>query len=92
VALRALKSPPAKKKPQDQKQDKKDQPKPQDQGQKPKSDEGQPPPPKTRPQDQLSKEDAERLLRAVAEKEKAVQKQLGQKPPQPPKAETEEDW
>ena len=29
---------------------------------------------------------------SFAEKEKAVQKQLGQKPPRPPKSETEEDW
>lgn len=94
VALRKLKNPPPPKK---QKQDDKKQPppppKPEDQkGGGGGGDQGQQPPPptKTRPQDQLTKEDAERIMRAVNEREKASPKKLernrGQKPP------TEEDW
>jgi Ca-activated chloride channel family protein len=91
VALRHLKDPPKKddKKKDDQykKDQKKEQPKPQDQkggGQQP------PPQPKTRPQDQISKEDAERILRAVADREKASPKQLEKAPLKRPAV--EEDW
>ena len=97
VALRFLKNPPPKSKPnpQDQKnqqnkqQDKSGQKK-QNEGQNP--DHGQPPPPKTRPQDQLSKEDAERILRAVGEKEKALNKQLQMRKNAPKDQNVEEDW
>ncbi len=52
---------------------------------------------KPRPQDSLTREDADRVMRAVAEKEKAERKQAppaaayGRKPP-PPKSPSEEDW
>jgi Ca-activated chloride channel family protein len=98
VALRMLKHPPPPKKGgnkpnQDKsKDDKKDQ--------KDKSGGGggkdsQPPPPAPRPQDQMSKDDAQRIMRSVAEKEKAANsnqmKQMQQANPQkrPP---SEEDW
>ncbi len=95
VALRRLKNPPPKKKP-DQKNQKKDQqqpppPKPQDQKQN-KSGGGQnPPQPKTRPQDQqMSKEDADRIMRAVQEREKASPHNLQKAPLRKP--DVEEDW
>ena len=52
---------------------------------------------KPRPQDSLTREDADRVMRAVAEREKAERKQAppaaayGRKPP-PPKPPSEEDW
>jgi Ca-activated chloride channel family protein len=52
---------------------------------------------KPRPQDSLTREDADRVMRAVAEREKAERKQAppaasyGRKPP-PPKAPGEDDW
>ena len=52
---------------------------------------------KPRPQDSLTREDAERVMRAVAEREKAERKQAppaaayGRKPPSP-KPPSEEDW
>ncbi|MDE2510905.1 MAG: VWA domain-containing protein [Elusimicrobia bacterium] len=52
--------------------------------------------PKTRPQDSLTRDDAERVMRAVSEREKAERKQAapasayGRKPPT--RAPTEEDW
>jgi Ca-activated chloride channel family protein len=52
---------------------------------------------KPRPQDSLTREDADRVMRAVAEREKAERKQappaaaFGRKPP-PPKPPSEEDW
>lgn len=98
VALKKLKNPPPppKKKP-DQK---KDEPKkPEDKKDKPQGGgggEGEQPksPPKTRPQDALTKEEAERILRAVGEREKQAQRQAREgmsrraqgKPP------TGEDW
>ncbi|MDD5304208.1 MAG: VWA domain-containing protein [Elusimicrobia bacterium] len=98
VALKKLKNPPppTKKKP-DQK---KDEPKkPEDKKDKPQGGgggEGEQPksPPKTRPQDALTKEEAERILRAVSEREKQAQRQAQEgmsrraqgKPP------TGEDW
>lgn len=88
--------PPRDKKKDDKKDDKKDQPP------DPKKDQnkggggeksGQT---KTRPQDALSKDDAERLMRAVADREKAERKQAApssaygrKRTPKPP---TEEDW
>lgn len=98
VALRRLKNPPP-----PQKQPKKDDQKKKDE-KKDKNDQdkdkggggGQPPPqqqqqPKSRPQDQISKEDAERILRAVKERERAQPKQL-QKNAGERKPQTEEDW
>lgn len=93
VALRFLKNP--QQQPQQKPkggQDKKQPPQPQ----KPENGgEGRQKPgePKTRPRDQLSKEDAERVLRAVGENEKSragKQVQLGKEPPK--KSDVEEDW
>jgi Ca-activated chloride channel family protein len=94
VALRRLKDPP----PPRQGQDKK---KPDDPRQKPPPQQDKPqgggsggapptPQPKTRPQDQLSKEDAERIQRAVAEREQAGQRALQRGQSRRPEA--EEDW
>jgi Ca-activated chloride channel family protein len=99
VALHYLKNPPPKK--NNKKNQQKDKPKEDQKNQggqdnKPQDDkQGQPPPsqPKTRPQDQMSREDAERVMRAVAEKEKSTgspQKQFQKAPSKPP--EVEEDW
>lgn len=100
VALHYLKNPPPKSKnqnknQQDQKQQPQQQPKPNSGGQQNQpqnSDQGKPPEARTRPQDQLSKEDAERILRAVSDKEKSLAKQmqLQKKPPQ--HEDVEEDW
>jgi Ca-activated chloride channel family protein len=92
VALRLLKDPPPSKKQcdkpsKDDKDDKKD----------PKGKGGggggkdSAPPPAPRPQDGMSKEDAARIMRSVAEKEKAAGQALQQASPQkrPP---SEEDW
>lgn len=77
VALNRLKNPPPpqkknddKNKPQDKPEDKKDPPKSGGGG-------GEPPksPPKSRPQDSLTKDEAERILRAVSEREKQAQRQ-----------------
>ena len=98
VALKRIKNPPPPRKP---KQDpKKDEPKkPEDKKDKPQGGgggEGEQPksPPKTRPQDALTKDEAERILRAVNDREKQAQKQAREgkgrsaqgKPP------TGEDW
>jgi len=79
VTVKKLKSPPP---PQSKKQDqKKNEPqKPDDKKDKPKGGgggEGESPkaPPKARPQDALTKEEAERILRAVSEREKQSQRQ-----------------
>lgn len=73
VALKRLRQPPPKGGSQNPK---KDPPKDQDGGG------GEPPPPsaKPRPQDSLTKEEAEQVMRAVAEREKAAQKRAGQPP------------
>ncbi|MDP3543060.1 MAG: VWA domain-containing protein [Elusimicrobiota bacterium] len=97
VTMQRLKNPPPPKKgPQDPKKD--DPPKPEDAKDKPQgggAEKEQPKsPPKTRPEDQLTKEEAERILRAVAEREKQSQRQAREgearraqgKPP------TGEDW
>jgi len=97
VAMNRLKNPPP---PSPKKNDpkKKDDPKkPEDNKDKPQGGggEGEQPkaPPKTRPQDSLTKEEAERILRAVNEREKQAQRQTqeGARRPQgkPPSA---EDW
>ncbi|MBI4347913.1 MAG: VWA domain-containing protein [Elusimicrobia bacterium] len=83
LALRAKKQPPPKQDQKDQKQDKKD-----DKGQQP-----PPPQPKPRPKaGEMSQEDAERILQAIQEKEKATmrQQQAQQKAVKPPPQ--EEDW
>jgi tetratricopeptide (TPR) repeat protein len=55
-----------------------------------------PPPPQPRPQDSMTREDAERVMRAVSEREKAAQRQapppagLGQR--RPPASPAGEDW
>jgi hypothetical protein len=96
VALRMLKHPPPpkqqRKKPNnkpnpDKKDDQKNQ---QDKGGGGKND-SQPPPSAPRPQDQMSKDDAQRIMRSVAEKEKASQSRMQRISPQkrPP---PEEDW
>ena len=51
----------------------------------------QPPPPAPRPQDGMSKEDAARIMRAVAEKEKAARQSVMQ-PSANKKPPSEEDW
>jgi Ca-activated chloride channel family protein len=81
VAIKNLKNPPPKEKKQDQQ--KKDEPKkPEDKKDKPQDGGGDgekpKPQPKTRPQDTLTKEEAERILRAVSEREKQAQKQAGE--------------
>ena len=50
-----------------------------------------PPPPAPRPKDQMSKDDAHRIMRSVSEKEKSAQNKMQQISPQkrPP---AEEDW
>ncbi|MFA6317883.1 MAG: tetratricopeptide repeat protein [Elusimicrobiota bacterium] len=93
LALRSQKSPPKQcpnPKDQDKKDDKKgggdkDQPKPQD---------NKPQDPATRPQDQMQKEDAERIMSAAAEKEKAAQQQMqmSQQAGQKDRPEVREDW
>lgn len=89
VALRLLRQPPP-----PRKQCRKPDPdrKPQDDRPQPKS--GQPPPPAPRPQDQVSREEAERIMRSVAEKEKtgaakAVPRPASSRPPRPRGG---EDW
>ncbi len=97
VTMQRLKNPPPPKK--NRQDPKKDEPKkPEDRKDKPQGGGGEnaPPksPPKTRPEDQLTKEEAERILRAVAEREKQSQRQAREglarrargKPP------TGEDW
>lgn len=78
VTLQKLKNPPP---PKSQKDKKKDEPqKPEDKKEKPQGggggeDDRPKSPPKTRPQDQLTKEEADRILRAVGEREKQAQRQ-----------------
>ena len=92
VALRMLKNPPPPQKKCDKpnpknKDDKKDQ---KDKSGGGKND-SKPPPPAPRPQDQMSKDDAQRIMRSVAEKEKSAKSRMQQISPQkrPP---AEEDW
>ena len=92
LALHRRKNPPPK---QDKNDDKKNPQQKQDDkdiggqgGDQPK------PPPRTRPQDSLSREDAERVLRAVADREKTPSSKtspdaLRGRHPKPP---TREDW
>jgi Ca-activated chloride channel family protein len=93
VALRMLKHPPPPKKKdnkpnQDKKKDEKKDQKDKSGGN---NNESKPPPPAPRPQDQMSKDDAQRIMRSVAEKEKSTKNQLQQASRQkrPP---PEEDW
>jgi|CXWL01.1.fsa_nt_gi Ca-activated chloride channel family protein len=100
VALDRQKNPP---KQQQKKQDqKKDDPnKPQDKKDKPSGGEGgkndqEKNPPRSRPQDSLTKEEAERVLRAVNEREKQTQRQAQEERKQraaaKPRSPTGEDW
>ncbi len=89
VALRALKNPPPKKKNQQQKQNKNnsqrpDNPKPQGGGQNNAQQPNQP-----QPQNQMSKEDAKRLMQAVAAREKPMSPKIKSKARQ---GSTDEDW
>jgi tetratricopeptide (TPR) repeat protein len=91
IALHHRKEPPPK---QDKKDDKKNpQTKPDDKGKGGQGGEQPKQPPRTRPQDSLSREDAERVLRAVADREKSPSKKSPEavrgRPPKPP---TREDW
>jgi Ca-activated chloride channel family protein len=98
LAVLREKNPPPKKPKDDKDKDKKkpDQPPPKPDQDKNQGGQNQPPQPKPRPQDQMSREDAERVMRAVSEREKAAQKSApptaayGNRPP--PKSPTEEDW
>ncbi len=87
VALRMLKTPPQpSQRPQEKQKEKPQERKGQGgSGERP----SQPPQPKPRPQDQLSREDAERILRAVAEKERLSPRQVRKESRKP---ENEEDW
>lgn len=93
LALHRRKNPP----PQQKKNDKSSgpqNPKPQDKNDGGGGGQQQPkPPPRTRPKDALSKEDAERVLRAVADREKTPSSKSSQavrgRRPKPP---TQEDW
>jgi Ca-activated chloride channel family protein len=97
VAMKRQKSPPPPKKDKEKKNDpdKKDPP-PDPKKDQDKNGGGGGNQPKTRPQDALTKDDAERVMRAVAEREKAARKQAapasayGHKAP--PHSPTEEDW
>jgi Ca-activated chloride channel family protein len=99
LAVLHEKSPPPKKKPKNDQNKKQDEPHKPDQDKNQGGGDSNRPqqPPRTRPQDQMSREDAERVMRAVAEREKATQKQqaqpsarYGNRPP--PRAPSEEDW
>jgi Ca-activated chloride channel family protein len=101
IALNRKKNPPPPQKKKDKNDQKKDEDKknpqnqPKDQNQD--QDKNQGNQTKPRPQDSLTREDADRVMRTVAEREKAERKQAppaaayGRKPP-PPKSPTEEDW
>ncbi|MBI4375605.1 MAG: VWA domain-containing protein [Elusimicrobia bacterium] len=92
LALRRLKNPQQPKHGPGRQEKQEPEPKKKDKGDT-KEQGGEPPrnQPRTRPQDQISKEDAERVMRAVSEKEKASRRQELQK--QAPRApEAEEDW
>ncbi|MEK7383798.1 MAG: VWA domain-containing protein [Elusimicrobiota bacterium] len=92
LALHHKKNPPPK---QDKKNNKKKpQPEPNEKDKGDKDGDPQKPPPRTRPQDSMSREDAERVLRAVADREKSLS---SKKAPEavrgrPPKPNTQEDW
>ncbi|MFA6004248.1 MAG: VWA domain-containing protein [Elusimicrobiota bacterium] len=90
VALRMLQDPPPPKKQCDKPKPKPDDKDKNNDPQKP----GQPPPPASRPQDRMSKDDAERIMRSVAEKEKTDKKQPHNLVPRPQQKSrpNEEDW
>ena len=92
VALNRLKNPPPpqKKNQNNPKNQPQDQKKNQQNNQQNQAKQN-PSAPKTRPQDQLPKEDAERIMRAVAEKEKAAQRQIQNRAPRK-NPQVEEDW
>ncbi len=78
VALRLLKNPPPKKS---------DNPKKKPEDQKPPGGGD-----KNRPQDRMDKDDAQRIMRAVGEKEKAARKRIQQMSPKQKQTPPEEDW
>ena len=93
LALHYRKDPPPK---QDKKKEDKGEPKakPDDKDKGGKSGGQEKPPTRTRPQDSLSRADAERVLRAVADREKSPEAKRSPeavrgRPPKPP---TQEDW
>ena len=92
VALRLLKNPPPPKKQCDKPNNKDDQKDQKDNsGGGGDKNEPKPPPPAPRPRDQMSKDDAQRVMRSVAEKERAAKNPMQRISPQkrPP---PEEDW
>jgi Ca-activated chloride channel family protein len=100
LSLRSKKNPPPKNKKNDpdQKKPPPDQPKDKNQEKNDPSKGGGSGKTKPRPQDSLTREDADRVMREVAEREKAERKKaapaaggLGRKPP-PPRPPAEEDW
>lgn len=80
VTIKRIKSPPPPQRPKGGEKNKDEPKKPDDKQQAPKSNGGDKDPKKnqtkTRPQDQLTKDEAERILRAVNEREKQTQKQV----------------
>ncbi|HAM35631.1 MAG TPA: hypothetical protein DEB40_03610 [Elusimicrobia bacterium] len=92
VALRMLKNPPPPRKqcnnPKQNQQSKPDDSRKQGQGGK-SQDQQKPPPP--RPHGQMSKEDAQRIMRSVSEKERPDHKLIQQKPKREP-PQGQEDW
>jgi len=99
VTLQRLKNPPPPKSRQDKKKDEPQKPEDKDKKDKPQGggggqDDRPKSPPKTRPQDQLTKEEADRILRAVGEREKQAQRQAqeGQGRRAQGKPPSAEDW
>ncbi len=91
IALRRKRKPPPKKK-----QDKKNKDKKKEDKKKkpdPKEDKkSKPPEPATRPQDQLSREDAERILRSASEKEKKARQRVQKRRVRSKPPDVKEDW
>lgn len=87
VALKRLRQPPPPKKDDKKGDDKKNDPDKKD-GQKPQN------PDKPRPQDSLTKDEAEQVMRAVAEREKAAQKSAASRPQEGGRSKHpgKEDW
>ncbi len=94
VALNRMKVPPKKKK--EKKNDQQKNPPPKDQDQKQNGGGNSAGQSQPRPQDTMSREDADRVMRAVAEREKSARQQAAQSPayghkPKPPVS-SKEDW
>lgn len=98
VTMNRLRNPPPPQKQKSPDPKKEPPPKPEDNKDEPKNgggeDERPKSPPKTRPQDTLTKEEAERILRAVDDREKQSQKQAQEAKSRRPqgKPPSEEDW